>query len=221
MRRNVSIILGNTFLAGLVAFSSQALAGPPLICHPFEIEGAKSLPWAGGTGFNTPDPAYDTGRLAEDTLKLLRSETPVIVRMETLRRAALYGVKDQRAEFELLARLTARAAGAEAGGKQDTAALFDAGYLIETLKQAAWLYKRNLAEGLDGTALVLGAASHGMDAASVEFAASLMEHGPWPNSHFRRAVAGAEEGSLLARNLVHYSEKGRTFAELRAQYARN
>jgi len=221
MRRKLTIFLGCALLPALLTLSKPAFAGPPLLCHPFEIGGAKSLPWAGGRNFNSPDQAYDAGRLAQDTLSLLRSDTPVIVHMETLRRAALYGIKDQRAEYELLARLTARALSTETGGKPDPVALFDAGYLIETLKQAAWLYKRNLAEGLDGAALVLKAVASGVDTPSMEFAASLMHDGKWPNEHFRRAVTVATEGSLVARNLVLYSgEKGQSIAGLRTKYAR-
>jgi len=193
MRQRLRLLILSTLFANL------AMAGPPLICHPFQIDGAKSLPWAAGTDFNSPDPNYDVSKLPHDTLELLAPGTPVIVRMETLRRAALYGVKDQRAEYELLARLTMRAL----NGKPDPLALFDAGYLIESLKQMTWTYKRNLAEGLDGAALVERAIRSGVDTAAMEFAASLMgEHVSWPNEHYRRAVASATEGSLVARNLA-------------------
>jgi hypothetical protein len=192
-----------------------------MICHPFDIGTAKSLPWDGGKDFNSPDPHYDVSRLPQDTLHLLGSDTPVIVRMETLRRAALYGAKDQRAEYELLARLTTRALSAEASGKPDALALFDAGYLIESLKQLTWLYKRDLTDGLDGAALVEKAIRSGSDPAAMEFAASLMGgYVNWPNEHYRRALAKATEGSLAARNLVsHSGNLGRSLAELRAKYS--
>ena len=35
-------------LAAVVFFATPALAGPPLICHPFEIESGKLIAW--GTG---------------------------------------------------------------------------------------------------------------------------------------------------------------------------
>jgi hypothetical protein len=204
----------------VLLLAGRAFAGPPLICHPFDIGGAKSLPWAGGRDFNSPDPRYDVSRLVQDTLNLLTPETPVIVRMETLRRAGLYGVKDQRAEYELLARLTGRALSAEAAGKPDALALFDAGYLIETLKQLNWLYKRDLTEGLDGAALVQKAIRNGGDPAAMEFAAALMGgYVSWPNEHYRRALAEASEGSLVARNLVaHSANLGYSLTELRAKY---
>ena len=191
MRKRLSVL----FLLG----ASAAVAGPPMICHPFQIDGAKSLPWAGGADYNAPDPKYDVSKLPQDTLNLLTANLPVIVRMETLRRAALYGVKDQRAEYELLARLTMRAL----DEKADALALFDAGYLIETLKQLNWMYNRDLTGGMDGARLVEQAIEQGGDRAAMEFAASLMgERVKWPNEHFRRATASAPAGSLVARNLA-------------------
>ena len=204
----------------VLLLAGRAFAGPPLICHPFDIGGAKSLPWAEGKDYNSPDPHYDVARLTQDTLSLLTPNTPVIVRMETLRRAALYGAKDQRAEYELLARLTSRALTAEAAGKADALALFDAGYLIESLKQLIFLFKRDLTGGQDGAALVEKAIYAGGDPAAMEFAASLMgDHVKWPNDHYRRALKQAAEGSLVARNLVtHSANMGTTLAELRAKY---
>lgn len=173
MRQTSLVSMGRLLLPTLFLFSIPALAGPPLICHPFEIDGAKSLPWAGGRDFNSPDPSYDVRHLTQDTLNLLGPNTPVIVRMETIRRAVLYGTKDQRVAYELLSRLTGEALSSEVSGKPDPLALFDAGYLIESLKQVTWLYKKNLAEGLDGAPMVLKAAGSGVDAPTMEFAAFL------------------------------------------------
>ena len=221
MRQTSLVSMGRLLLPTLFLFSIPALAGPPLICHPFEIDGAKSLPWAGGRDFNSPDPSYDVRHLTQDTLNLLGPNTPVIVRMETIRRAVLYGAKDQRAAYELLSRLTGEALSSEVSGKPDPLALFDAGYLIESLKQVTWLYKKNLAEGLDGVSMVLKAAGSGMDAPTMEFAASLMGESKWPNEHYRRALAGTQEGSLLARNLVTHSDgQGQSIAALRAKYGK-
>src|SRR5579872_5385312 len=76
-----------------------AFAGPPLICHPHDIGSAKSLPWKndGANKWDNPDPNYSVGHLSADTLQLLTPGTPVIVRMETLRRAAIYGQQDHSA----------------------------------------------------------------------------------------------------------------------------
>lgn len=183
-------------LAG--ALSTCALAGPPLVCHQFDIGGSNSLPW--GNGLNGADPAYDRSRLAGDTLALLTPQTPVLVRMETLRRAALYATENPAQGYELLARLLARSTGG------DTLSLFDAGYLTETFKQAHLMHKPLLAAGINGEAWVLEAIRSGKgNTASMEFAASLMEGsmqpGHWPNNHSQRAQSGAANDALLARNL--------------------
>src|SRR5512138_1909486 len=102
-----------------------AMAGPPLLCHPFDIGNARSLPWqSAGTGWNAPRSDYDTKRLVDDTLALLTDSTPVIVRMETLRRAALYGAKDNDAVRQLLGQLKTRADG-NGKGSTNPRSLFD------------------------------------------------------------------------------------------------
>lgn len=232
--KQVSSILGLIILAGTLAIPQAALAGPPLICHPFDIGGAKSLPWLGGDrqsgrDWRGVDRSYDLGRLVEDTLALLTPETPVIVRMETLRRAAVYAawamrdqkvgypVKDEKVARELLDRLLARAKDAEAKGKHDALAWFDAGYLAETYKQSG------LATDVKGHDLVAKAiALRGQDA-EMEFAAAIITEGGPANAHrkhFQKAVNGGKDGSLLAKNLVmHFGERGRTIADLRANVA--
>lgn len=229
-----SLVLGLTILAGILAIPQAALAGPPLICHPFDIGGAKSLPWMGGDrqsgrDWRGVDPNYDIGRLVEDTLALLTPEQPVIVRMETLRRASVYGawalrdrkvgysVKDEKVARELLDRLLARAKDAEAKGKQDALAWFDAGYLAETYRQAG------LTIDVKGYDLVVKAiALRGQDS-EMEFAAAIItEGGPSKThrEHFQKAVNGAADGSLLAKNLVlHFGERGATIADLKTKAA--
>ena len=81
------LLLASAVVSVLV--SSPALAGPPLVCFPFEIGNAGTLPM-GANGWRSIDPTYDVTRLVDDTLALLRPETPVLVRMETLRRATIY-----------------------------------------------------------------------------------------------------------------------------------
>src|SRR6187455_2370169 len=79
---------------GLLA-SNTALAGTPLICHPYNIGSAKSLPGSDGD-WKGVNPNYDRTNLVHDTLALLTPETPIIVRMETLRRAAIYATAGMR-----------------------------------------------------------------------------------------------------------------------------
>lgn len=186
----------------LVVFglATYAFAGPPLICHRLDIGDAKSLPWSGSAWNLSGNENYDTKNLAQDTLAVLDSGAPVIVRMETLRRATLYARKDPRAAKELLTRLYNRAGATNA----PASAQFDAGYLIEAYKQ--WFGKDpNPAAGLDGYALVVKAIAASVhDDPQMEFAAALITlHGPEQThqEHARKAIAGANSDPLLARNL--------------------
>ena len=127
-----------------------AQAGPPLICHPYNIGAAQSLPWgtSAAAGWDNPEANYNVQQLSADTLRLLNEKMPVLVRMETLRRAAIYGAKDHRAATELLSNLRKRAEGG------DTLALFDYGYFVETIGQLQFKYKDDITNGADGSAFV-------------------------------------------------------------------
>lgn len=118
-----------------------ALGGPPLICHRIEIGNAKSLPWSGGDGWNGIVANYDRAKLTADTLALLTPDAPLPLRMETLRRAALYAVSDQRLTEEIALRLAARVLDSDAANAM---AWFDAGYYVETVRQAALVYQWNM-----------------------------------------------------------------------------
>src|SRR5205807_6299644 len=124
-----SMIRSLRFAIAMVATSlllaNVAQAGPPLICHTIEIGQAKSLPWISHNWNLSGGETYDTKNLVPDTLDILAPGTPVLVRMETLRRATLYARKDTLAAKELLARLHARATYAEASGHSDALAAVD------------------------------------------------------------------------------------------------
>ena len=78
----------------LIVLAGAALAGPPMICHTYSIGNDTSLPWgADKNSWSNTDPQYDVENLAADTLKLLDSGKPLLTRMETLRRAAVYSGK--------------------------------------------------------------------------------------------------------------------------------
>ncbi len=219
------IVTGLVFTL-LFVFLPAAEAGPPLICWPYETGGAKSLPW-GGSAWGAARQDYDLNRLADHTLALLAPDVPVMARMETLRRATVYAMKDHRIAQELLSRLMERAQRAEAKKSPDAMAFFDAGYLVEAYKQASWAFKKdNPAKGLDGYASVLKAIRLRGSDPEMEFAAALISVEPRQAGHFehlQKAVAGAAEGSLLAKNLVTHSHllrlRGNTVAELRASIA--
>ena len=119
-------------LAAVLVFASPALAGPPLICHPFEIESGKLIAWGQGSGWNTPDRSYDIKRLVADTNAILTPDSPILTRMENMRRATIYAMRDPVIAQELLKTVMARALATTSDGR----AWFDAGYLIESYKQA-------------------------------------------------------------------------------------
>src|SRR5262245_9265961 len=116
-------------LIASLAIAAPALAGPPLLCHPFDIGNAKSLPWVGEKSWDEGQPGYKLDQLVADTEALLTPSTPVIVRMETLRRAALYASTDARVASVLIKRLITRAEAAEMAGRPDALAYLDAAYL--------------------------------------------------------------------------------------------
>lgn len=200
--------------------TGAAFAGPPLICHPFGIGGESSLPL--GTdrnSWNNPDPRYDTANLVRDTLKLLDSGKPVLVRMETLRRAAMYSNRNAGAGLELANRLTARALASELKGQPNSLALFDAGYFVETMKQLEMISKASVFAEIDGYDWARRSLPGLQDKPTAEYALGLMQsRTTWPNEHIRRAVAGAQEGSPLAKELLKHF-KDRSLADLKRTMA--
>src|SRR2546426_1662068 len=152
MSRRTLRSISSMFIAlGLtLSLIRPALAGPVLICKNYEIGAAKSLPW-GGSDWRSVKTDYDINRLVEDTMALLTPETPVIARMETLRRAVIYAVwsrvdrevnyakRNDNAAQELFARLVGNSkmsAFQSASRKPDPLRLFDAGFFVESWKQA-------------------------------------------------------------------------------------
>lgn len=193
-----------TFSIGLALSAATFIlqAGPPLICHPYDIGTARSLPWGQGhdaVGFDNPDPNYNIKQLKVDTLKILDSGAPVIVRMETMRRAALYGANDHASASALLSALKQRAGGTT----PSAAALFDYGYFAETLKQIEWKYKEDLTGGIDGYSFVQNAIALEPDSAEMHFAAAIMTRDskrPGFEGHAQAARAAKSDG-LLAANV--------------------
>lgn len=219
-------------VAGVLLLHTAALAGPPLICHPFNIGDAKSLPFQ-GPEWSRVDPNYDVKNLVSDTLALLGNDVPVLVRMETLRRATLYSRNDAKLAEELFELIRSRAAKFSPSGNSREAALawFDLGYLAETYKQAAvisrsvqphdkayWTFSQANPE-VEGYALVKKAISQG-GGAEMEFAAAIIassERGANYRDHLRNAVAGAKPGSLLSRNLASHFPDDMKSAKLDAK----
>ena len=193
-------------VALMLMVATPALAGPPLICHPFETESTRLIAWGTGGGWNTPDPRYDVNRLVADTAAVLTPDLPVLTRMENLRRATIYAMRDPRIAEQLLKTLMTRAVNTTTGGH----AWFDAGYLIEAYKQGIQLRERNSdaawtgvdeAIRIDGYGFVKKAMAMAGQSPAMEFAASLMTRGAVADAHRSRA-ASAGPGSLVVRNLA-------------------
>jgi hypothetical protein len=200
-------------------FVASAFAGPPLVCHSFDIGNAKSLPWISHSWNLTGAESYDTKNLSTDTLAILDSDSTVLVHMETLRRAALYGQKDPVALKQLLVRLVDRSD----SGPANAAALasFDLGYFAETLSQAQSLYKSpgDPGQGINGYALVRKALRLRLNDAQMQFAAALITlDGPASDhqQYAQNAMTGTKSDPLLARNLsLHFiGPQSETMAEL-------
>ena len=199
-------------LAAVAFFATPALAGPPLICHPFQTDGGKLIAWGSGPGWNTPDRSYDVKKLVADTNAVLTADAPILTRMENMRRATIYAMRDPQIAQELLKTVMARALSTTKDGR----AWFDAGYLIESYKQAMHLREDRKPElrawaavdetiRVDGYNWVKKAMSMSEPSAELEFAASLMTQGSIASAHRARAAAAAPKNSLLAKNLASSS----------------
>lgn len=204
-----------TAFALALTVASPALAGPPLLCHPFDIGTARSLPWDGQAGWSQGRGDYPIKQLVVDTEAILQPGTPVVVRMETLRRAAIYASQDPAVASALVNRLETKAR----GNQPEALAALDAAYLIEALHQVTMLgqssefrdrvagVKRVLADH-DPAPFVAQAVQARPSDPAVAFAAALITMGndrQAYSAHAARARAGASQDALLARNLNHLS----------------
>jgi hypothetical protein len=194
------------FLFALSLFAASAFAGPPLICHTYDIGDAKSLPWIGHNWNLMGSESFDANNLPADTLAILGSDATVLVHMETLRRAALYGQKNPVALKQLLLKMKARADAPTKNAGAASLASFDLGYFAAVLAQVHWIYKdfANPAQALDAKALVDKAIQLRGNDPQMQFAAALITlDGPVDehNAHAREALLGAKSDALLARNL--------------------
>lgn len=217
-------IIASTLLLALAGAARPAFAGPPLLCHPFDIGTAKSLPWSGTSSWYDSKPGYDLQKLADETEALLTPTTPVIVRMETLRRAAIYASGDPLVAKRLFLTLNDRVRTSGSDAAANALALFDAGYLTETLKEIGRLGAHgfreinmnaeamaSLVKGVDGYAMVQKSLALRANDPSIEFASALIAASTTERKdryaiHAEKARAGAKQDALLAKNLKQISE---------------
>jgi len=229
---------GGEGCAAAAEFSSM---GPPLVCVPVEIGEAESLAW--GDGAFGEAKRYRKGGLVNDTLGVLKTSDDVLVHMETLRRATVYVGEDGDLARELLARLAWIAMDFEAGagdggwnsegesapGMSDperrALAWFDAGYFAAALGHMGVKldWKPGVGEGVQGYAWLRKAVELSGGDPAMHFAAAIAAHPGMRESkrdlfeaHMRRAIAGADEGSLLMRNIeAHLGHWEESVAALR------
>lgn len=217
-------------LALVLTLPLPTLAGPVLICHAYDIGNGKSLPWAGNE-WRDVQRSYDLNHLVDDTLSCLTPQTPVLVRMETIRRAMIYAEwakvdykvnyapRSNSVTLALFERLKTRADTAERAGKPDALAIFDVGYFIESWRNSVG-YRGQTVPEVNGYEWVKRASALRNTDATMEFAAALIKtmdtNKAVQQQHLQKAIAGATEGSLLARNLVRlFPDRGHNLAELR------
>jgi len=198
----------------VLSLAAPALAGPPFICHSFEIGGTASLPWVDGDYLGMRGD-YDITRVVADTQGLLKPDMPTIARMETLRRAVLYASRDRVLAERLVAALTARVHAADGTGHADALALFDAGYVLEAMNEIEMLGHhmgsdlalrgRTLA-GMtrpdEGQALILKSAALRVDDPGIAFALALISKTEEKQPHLLKARAAAKQDRLLATNMA-------------------
>jgi hypothetical protein len=150
---------------------------------------------------------YDRARLVPDTLALLGPDVPVLARMETLRRAALYASNGGSGQA-LVEALEARAG--KATQAEHALALFDLGYGLGTVAQAGALHGGPRAASPTAYAKVQAAIRERGSDPAMEYAAALLNldgvHRDVADEHLRLAVAGAPAGSPLARTLASHRE---------------
>lgn len=212
MFKTPNTLLTALALALVLVSAGPALAGPPLICHPFETGSTRLLAWGTDTSnWNAALPSYNLKALTADTLRVLDADAATLTRMENLRRATIYAMRDPAIAQELLKTMLDRALSTT----PTAATWFDAGYVIEAYKQAKHLrptgpFDRSAWAAVDETLSVDGygfvkkAIAMGGPTAEMEFAASLMTQGAASAAHRSRANAAAPRGSFLAANLSKY-----------------
>jgi len=227
----ISKLLVLIALIGLMAPARWALSGPPLICHGVDVPEGKSLPW--GKDASTRSPSYNASNVVNDALEFLTPQMPVLTRMETLRRATLYIDRNKSQADDLLGHLMARALDAEAGGRPDALAWFDAGYIIQCYRQTGTprsfgpgVTKGEGASSIEGYSWVAKAiALQGTKVdPGLEVGAALMtadSRAPEHEVHLKNAItAGFGKDSPEAEKLLEWLAQihGNTLQALRSKY---
>ena len=194
-------------------------AGPPCVCWPIQVGDAAVPDFERRT--KDPDEVVTT------VLATLTDETPVLARMETLRRASLALQAKSRYADRILSRLMARVLDAETGKARFPAlAWFDAGYAVACFRQA------DAVDDLHGYPWIARAIQRADTKAHVgpmHYAAALAVLMPHPahhrfGHHLAQMEKAADDDPLLASNLAWLKERYpavlKHFAKARGQPAK-
>lgn len=218
-------------IVSLVVGVNHVFAGPPLLCHAIEIGASQSLPWGDGT-WQSGKITSDDAEFASLTLALLSPDAATLTRMETIRRATIHAAEHPKAAGMLLTALRSRVRDVKSPA---ATALFDLGYLCAVYDQMNIVTdhngtgtsggKRNeLAIPADIRAydLVKKSSLMSPNDPAIEFALALMTLSPsHPShkSHLQRALEGANEGTLLAQNIVNrFGRDGQSLGDLKSTF---
>jgi len=207
------VLLAAAFVSFMVG--SGRAVNAPLLFAVFDIEPAESLPWAATGHYIGIRDDYDARRVVADTERLLASEMPTIVRMETLRRAAVYASRDRRIAEQLVAFVAGRIASApRPGSYPDAMALFDAGYVTEVLKEleefvsgSKVVWGRDpaivgITRPFDSRAMIERSAALRPNDGAIQLALALVLPSGEADAHLRKAREAASNDALLANNLA-------------------
>ena len=128
----------------------------------------------------------------------------VLVRMETLRRAVMYGARTMTPRAHCWRRLKDREGRPRSRPRPTAFAYFDYGYFLTSLRQIDWLYKEDLSAGIDGYEFVKKALAIDPGSTEMHFAAAIVTSAP-PRpaeraEHLNKARASKPD-TLLAKNL--------------------
>ncbi len=217
MRRIATIALVSVALtaasAPVLLGSAAAVLGPPLLCFPWSIGDARTIP-AEPAGNGSPF-AGDPEGLVTATLEVLDGSQDALVHMETLRRAVFHANsidgRSGRANTRLAVVLLDRALRAAASERSDALPWLDAGYFLEALRELGDPLRLRGMEYLEKAARVApseGAIHLAVAGASFMDDTSLFGKGgnAKTQTHFAAALDRAPVGSLLRENTTAFGK---------------
>ena len=204
----------------VLAIPAGVEAGPPCVCWPVDAGDAPviDVERRGATG----------SEIASKLLRGLDDKSPVLARMENLRRAAMALQGDDDTANYILSRLQARVLNAETGVPKNATKVialrwFDAGYAVACFTEAGQV------SGMDGYPWIARAIElSGADklvggSGAMHYAAALSVLMPKRKGHamfghhLQQMKAAAEKDALLAKNLAwvskHYPPLLKYFAD--------